>query len=171
MGSYWGEGTVPFWGRWESFHNNWHLSRSLRDEKEKGHVEERERSMKVHAAERMMRCLAQLESRGKWRERQDLQTEEKIGDSLKRSLFLCWAPWSQPWYFGYVYILRINLLIIILSLLFYLSVSFWDFNCDGIVEHALKLEDNFRLGVKVQGGYVLGAREKYNAICKCVSSK
>ena len=49
----------------------------------------RERYVKVHAAERMMRCLAQLESRGKWRERQDLQTKEKIGDSLKRSLFLC----------------------------------------------------------------------------------
>lgn len=28
----------------------------------------RERYVKVHAAERMMRCLAQLESRGKWRE-------------------------------------------------------------------------------------------------------
>ncbi|KAI4544286.1 hypothetical protein MG293_004552 [Ovis ammon polii] len=32
------------------------------------------------------------------------------------------------------------------------NFSFGDFNCDGIVEHALKLEDNFRPGVKVQDG-------------------
>ena len=62
-------------------------------------------------------------------------------------------------------------MLIIILLLFYSSVTFWDSNCDGIVEHALKLEDNFMPGVKVQGGYVLGAREKYNAICNCVSSK
>eukprot|EP00069_Balaena_mysticetus_P020699 bmy_13117T0 len=43
--------------------------------------------------------------------------------------------------------------------------SFWNSNCHSIVEHALKLEDNFMLGARVQVGYVLGARERYDAIC------
>lgn len=49
----------------------------------------RERYVKVHAAERMMRCLASWNLGGNGVGEADLQTEEKIGDSLKRSLFLC----------------------------------------------------------------------------------
>lgn len=45
-------------------------SRNLRDKREKGQVEVTERYVKVHAAERMMRCLVQLESRVKRRKRE-----------------------------------------------------------------------------------------------------
>ena len=45
-------------------------SRNVRDKRGKGQVEETERYVKVHAAERMMRCLAQLESRVKRRKRE-----------------------------------------------------------------------------------------------------
>lgn len=68
--------------------------------------------------------------------------------------------------------LRIDLLIyILLFVFFYFVSSFWNSNCDCVVERAPKLEDNFMLGARVQVGYVLGARERSDAICNYVSSK